>query len=81
MVRVAPKRAIMSEPGTAASAQVTSGSPIRMPTCVSLMLRSSRMSGITGGTAIMVTRMPIPASQRRHSAFQSPVAMGALFGA
>src|SRR5215510_11937043 len=66
-VSVAPQRAMNSEPGTAASDQATSGNPIRSPTSVSLMRNSSRISGSTGGTARMVMRIAIPASQSRHS--------------
>ncbi len=58
----APKRAIKSEPGTAASANSTSGNPDRMPTWVSVRCRSSWISRITGGTARMVSRRLIPAS-------------------
>ena len=69
-VSVAPKRVMSSDPGTAATAQVTSGSPIKMPTSVSVMPSSSRMNGITGGTARMVMRIAIPASQSRHSSLR-----------
>ena len=58
-----PKRAISSEPGIAASANIASGNPISRPTCVSLMCRSSWMSGMTGGTARSGIRIAAPASQ------------------
>ena len=62
-----PKRAINSEPGIAASANMLSGMPIKSPTWVSLMCRSSWMSGITGGTASSGMRMVTPASQSSDS--------------
>jgi hypothetical protein len=40
-VATAPKRAISSDPGTAAHANRTTGSPARMPTSVSDMCRSA----------------------------------------
>ena len=62
-VAKAPSRAMNSEPGTAATANRITGRPARMPTSVSLMPRSSWMRGINGGTAKMVMRRPLPASQ------------------
>ncbi len=58
-----PVRAIRSDPGIAASANIDNGRPIRSPTWVSDMRRSSWISGITGGTARIVMRMATPASQ------------------
>jgi hypothetical protein len=59
----APKRAISSDPRIAAPANNTGGKPVRMPTWVSDMPRSVRISGMTGGTARIVMRNPLPASQ------------------
>src|SRR5579871_464240 len=64
-VVTAPKRAISSDPGIAAHANSTTGRPARMPTSVSDMSRSWWISGISGGTANMVIRMPLPASHKR----------------
>ena len=64
-VASAPKRAISSEPSTAVQANRTGGSPVRMPTCVSDMPSSGRIKGMTGGTARIVMREPMPASQSR----------------
>jgi hypothetical protein len=57
------RRAISSEPGIAANANMLRGNPIRRPTWVSLMCRSSWISGITGGTASSGIRIAAPASQ------------------
>src|SRR3984885_2224195 len=54
-----------SDPGTAASAKIKSGSPTRSPTWVSDMCNWSCTSGITGGMARMVMRMAPPASHSR----------------
>ena len=52
----------------AAPANSTIGRPDRMPTWVSDRCRSSWISGMTGGTARMVSRSATPASQSRASA-------------
>ena len=65
--RVAPTRAIKSEPGIAATANIASGNPIRSPTWVSDMCNSSCSCGMTGGMTKSVMRMATPASQRRQS--------------
>jgi hypothetical protein len=66
----APKRAISSEPGIAATAQVATGTPIRIPTWVSLRCRSWWISGITGGTPMTGMRIAAPASHNRHRSFK-----------
>ena len=38
-----------------------------MPTCVSDMPKSVRINGMTGGTARIVMRNPMPASQSRKT--------------
>ena len=58
-------RAIKSDPGTAAMANIASGSPINSPICVSDMCSCSCTSGITGGTTKSVMRMATPASHIR----------------
>src|SRR2546421_7411987 len=63
----APKRAISKEPSTAVQANSTGGKPVRMPTCVSDIPKSVRISGMTGGTAKIVMRSPIPASQSSNT--------------
>ncbi len=65
----APNRAISIEPGTAAQANSTTGRPARMPTSVSDMWNSSWIAGISGGTARIVIRSPLPAS---HSKAMQP---------
>ena len=62
---ITPIRAINSEPGIAASANVKSGRPTRSPIWVSVMCSSACTSGITGGMARIVMRMATPAN---HSA-------------
>ena len=69
--RSTPSRAISSEPGTAASANMVSGMPISAPTCVSLMCRSSWISGRIGGTTSSGSRMATPASQSRARMMKS----------
>src|SRR5262249_17983039 len=61
----APNRAMISAPGTAASANRSDGRPVSTPTSVSLSARSSWISGMTGGTARMGRRRPMPTSHRR----------------
>ena len=61
----APMRAINSEPGTAAMANIASGTPIKSPICVSDIRRSWCTSGIIGGTTRSVIRMATPASHSR----------------
>ena len=67
----APKRAINSEPGSAAMANRMSGRPERIPISVPDSLRSAWINGMTGGTARMVSRSPTPASQSRLAAAQN----------
>jgi hypothetical protein len=62
-----PSLAIRSEPGTAAVARSSTGRATRTPTAFSSRCRSWWMSGITGGTASMVTRRSIPPSQSSRS--------------
>src|SRR5205807_3292874 len=62
-----PRRAISSDPGTAASANSSEGSPVRTPTWVSDRFRSAWIAGSTGGTASTVARNPAPASQSNVS--------------
>ena len=62
-----PRRAISSEPGTAAMANSIDGRPVRMPIWVALSLSSSWMSGMTGGTANMVSRKATPLSHNSMS--------------
>src|SRR5437764_1567536 len=64
IVRVlnAPKRAISSEPGTAAQANSTGTNPVRMPISVSDIRKSAWICGMTGGTARTASRVPLPAS-------------------
>jgi hypothetical protein len=72
--RVAPTRAINSEPGIAATANIARGNPIRSPTWVSDMCNSSCSCGMTGGMTKSVMRMATPASQRRQSNLTRPPA-------
>ena len=64
-VLTAPNLAISSEPGTAAQANRTGTSPVRMPISVSVIRRSAWICGMTGGTASTVSRVPLPASQSK----------------
>src|SRR5215475_751480 len=70
-VGIAPKRAMKSEPGSAAIANRTIGRPERMPTSVPDRRRSAWIDKITGGTARMLSRRPTPASQSRPVATQN----------
>ena len=65
----APNRATSSDPGTANTANSTSGRLINIPICASVGCISAWMSGITGGAARMTRRVPAPASQSRHRSF------------
>jgi len=75
-----PRRAISSEPGTAAKANSIDGSPVRMPIWVALRLSASWMSGMTGGTANMVNRRPVPASQSSSNEVRKRACGGAPRG-
>src|SRR5262245_24413715 len=70
-IATAPKRAISSEPGSAAIPNSTIGSPVRTPTSVPDSCKSAWMSKMTGGTARIVSRRPTPASQSRLTAIQN----------
>src|SRR5215469_5432645 len=63
--RRAPIREISSEPGIATIANSRTGSPVSAATIFSLRSRSRWISGSTGGSARMVSRRSMPASQRR----------------
>ena len=63
-VRRAPIRAIRSEPGMATIANSRTGRPVSAATSFSLKSRSRWMSGSTGGSARIVRRRSMPASQR-----------------
>src|SRR6516165_10123761 len=79
----APSRAMISEPGTAASANRSDGRPVSTPTSVSLSARSAWISGMTGGTARMVRRSPMPTSHNRatgSSAWRKLAAAPSLAG-
>ena len=79
-VESAPNRAISSDPGMAAAANRTAGSPPRMPTSVADMCRSAANSGMIGGTARTVMRKPLPASQSKATRSQSWPAEGGRWG-
>src|SRR6266498_4692674 len=66
-----PKRAMKSDPGSAAMANRTMGRPERTPTPVPDRRRSDWMSAMTGGTARMLSRRATPASQSRLPAIQT----------
>jgi hypothetical protein len=66
-----PSRATISEPGTAAAANSIDGRPVRMPICVADIRNWSWISGITGGTARIVSRRALPASQSSSSAISA----------
>src|SRR5262249_26857697 len=70
-VGIAPKRAMKSEPGSAAIANRTIGRPERTPTSVPDRRRSAWIGKMTGGTARMLSRRPTPASQSRPVATQN----------
>src|SRR6516225_10607347 len=70
-VGIAPRRAMKSEPGSAAIANRTIGRPDRTPTSVPDRRRSAWIDKITGGTASMLSRRPTPASQSRPVATQN----------
>src|SRR5579875_3005200 len=63
--RRGPRRAINSEPGTAARPSSRTGSPDKAPIAFSLRARSRWISGKTGGTASIVRRRSAPASHNR----------------
>src|SRR5262245_65246087 len=67
----APRRAMKSDPGSAATAKRIMGRPERMPTSVPERRRSDWISAMTGGTARMLSRSATPASQSRPPAIQS----------
>ncbi len=67
----APKRAMMSEPGTAAAANRSDGRPANAPIAVSERSRSRWMNGSKGGTASTVMRKAAPLSQMRPSEVKS----------
>ena len=75
-----PRRAISSEPGTAAIANSIDGSPVRMPICVAFSAKSSWMRGMTGGTAKMVNRKAVPTSHSSTSAVKMRARSGAPSG-
>src|SRR5262249_55872734 len=70
-VGIAPRRAMKSEPGSAAIANRTIGRPERMPTSVPDRRRSAWIDKIIGGTAKMLSRRPTPASQSKPVATQN----------
>src|SRR5262249_35160314 len=67
----ARRRAMNSEPGSAASANRIMGRPERMPTSVPERRKSDWISAMTGGTARMLSRSATPASHSRPPAIQS----------
>jgi hypothetical protein len=75
-----PRRAISSEPGTAAKANSIDGNPVRIPIWVALRRSSSWISGMTGGTAKMVSRKPTPASHKSVSEVKRLACDGAPLG-
>ena len=77
MAVVTPRRAISSEPGTAAMANSIDGRPVRMPIWVAFRFSSSWMSGMTGGTAKMVSRNAQPPSHSSTSAVSTRCCDGA----
>src|SRR5260370_4358096 len=66
----APRRAMKSDPGSAAIANRTVGRPERRPTWVPDRRRSDWMSAMTGGTARTLSRRLTPASHSRLPAIQ-----------
>ena len=77
-VRTAPNREISTEPAMAAPANNTIGMPERIPIWVFERLRSRWISGMTGGTARMVRRSALPASQSSNNAVTKPIAGAAM---
>src|ERR1700731_200363 len=69
----APSRAINSDPGTAAKTNRTGGRPVSTPTSVSDKLRSLWIRRISGGTARMVTRRPMPPIHKRATQAKRPL--------
>ena len=63
-----PRRATSSEPSKAAIANSAGAMLLSSPTCVALSLNSSRTIAMTGGTARIVSRSALPASQSSASA-------------
>src|SRR5262249_44129647 len=70
------KRAINSEPSSAAVLNISTGSAERMPTCVPFRPRSAWIIAMTGGVARIVIRSATPTSQRRPAAVHCCRIMG-----
>src|SRR6185312_12335573 len=70
-VGTAPKRAMSSEPGTAAAEKSSEGRLERMPSCVSEIWSASWRRGTTGGTPRTVRRSAAPDSQSSTSVVRS----------